>query len=77
MLGAQAGGGPAALELGGGHHPAGQRRTDDSLAAVEQAVEDVVHERGDDDLVHRLEADRVDRRPRRRPGCGRADLTPG
>src|SRR3954454_23164897 len=44
---------------------------------VEQAVEDVVHERGDDDLVHRLQADRVDRRARGRPGRGCADLVRG
>jgi diguanylate cyclase (GGDEF)-like protein/PAS domain S-box-containing protein len=62
VLGAQAGGRRPVLELRRLHATGGQRRAGDPGCAGQQTVVDVVDQRGHDDLVDRLEADRVDRR---------------
>jgi hypothetical protein len=54
-----------------------QRRSGDGVVASEQGIVDVVNQRGDDDVVHRLQCDRVGRTARDRVRHRGADVVGG
>jgi hypothetical protein len=77
VLGHQPDVGTSWLELGRLGGPGCERRSGDGVVAGEQGVVDVVDQRGDDDVVHRLQCDRVGRAARDRVRHRGADVVAG
>ena len=77
VLGHQPDVGKPRLELGRLGSSGCQRRSGDGVVAGEQGVVDVVDQRGDDDIVHRLQCDRVGRAAHDRVRHRGADVVGG